>query len=293
MDWGDLNPRPPECKSSEKTVISETFPLDNIEKALESFKEFLVVDLRRSENTAPEMVRYVRRFLSSLQGNAITREYIRQYLKCLNGEATYRNCLASLKVFFRDFLEMPQLVQSFRFPTSQFKPKTISTREELRRFYNAIEDDIGRALFLFYAATGLRKNEVLSLTHEDIDTAKRMVTPRCHKGTTKHSYLSFYNEEADYFLKGISSSSEKLFDLGDRRYKRVWRTAKATSGINITPKKLREWFCSEMALKGVSDSYVNAFCGRTPKSVLARHYLDYSPERLKQIYEKADIKVLT
>ena len=209
------------------------------------------------------------------------------------GKRLIGNCLASLKVFFRDFLEMPQLVQSFRFPTSQFKPKTIPTKEELRRFYNAIDDDIGRALFLFYATTGLRKNEVLLLTHEDIESVKKMVTPRCHKGATKHSYLSFYNEEADCLLKKIPNGSEKLFDLGDRRYKRIWRTAKEISGINITPKKLREWFCSEMALKGVSDSYINAFCGRTPKSVLARHYLDYSPEKLKQIYEKADLKVLT
>jgi hypothetical protein len=27
----------------------------------------------------------------------------------------------------------------------------------------------------------------------------------------------------------------------------------------------------------VSDSYVDAFCGRVPRSILAKHYLDYSP----------------
>lgn len=39
-------------------------------------------------------------------------------------------------------------------------------------------------------------------------------------------------------------------------------------------------------------AYIDAFCGRTPKSVLARHYSDYSSEKLKQIYDKANLKVL-
>jgi len=44
---------------------------------------------------------------------------------------------------------------------------------------------------------------------------------------------------------------------------------------------------------GVPDRYIDAFCGRVPKSVLARHYTDYSPERLKRIYDKAGLKVLS
>jgi intergrase/recombinase len=47
-----------------------------------------------------------------------------------------------------------------------------------------------------------------------------------------------------------------------------------------------------MVSKGVSDSYVDAFCGRIPRSVLAKHYLDYSPERMKEIYYKANLSVL-
>ena len=34
------------------------------------------------------------------------------------------------------------------------------------------------------------------------------------------------------------------------------------------------------------------FCGRTPKSVLARHYIDYNPEMLRRIYEEVSFKVL-
>jgi intergrase/recombinase len=59
--------------------------------------------------------------------------------------------------------------------------------------------------------------------------------------------------------------------------------------MDITPQKLRQWFCSEMLRLGVSETYVDAFCGRVPKSVLARHYTDFSPEKLREIYEKAGL----
>jgi len=68
--------------------------------------------------------------------------------------------------------------------------------------------------------------------------------------------------------------------------------ARAKTKFDFTPQVLREWFCEEMARLGVADRYIDAFCGRTPKSVLARHYSDYSPEKLKAIYDKAELKVL-
>jgi len=279
-----LNPRPPECKVAEETAL-------RLSNKLEEFKEFLLVDLRRSERTAYERVRYVRRFLEASNKDSVSREDVRRYLKQISGEATYRNILASLKVFFRDFLQMPQLVATFRFPQTQFKPKMIPSIEDLRRFYEAIDSDIGKALFLFYATTGLRKNEALSLIKEDVDFSKRMVVPNYHSGSTKHSYVSFYNEETEAILRKVMVN-DKVFPISERQYRKVWKVAKDKTGIRITPQMLRDWFCEEMGRLGVSDRYIDAFCGRTPKSVLARHYSDYSPEKLKAIYDRANFKVL-
>ena len=72
----------------------------------------------------------------------------------------------------------------------------------------------------------------------------------------------------------------------------LWKTAREKTGMNITPQKLRQWFCSEMMSRGVSETYVDAFCGRVQKSVLARHYTDYSPGKLGDLYWKAEIRVL-
>jgi intergrase/recombinase len=69
----------------------------------------------------------------------------------------------------------------------------------------------------------------------------------------------------------------------------LWKVARDKTGIDITPQKLRQWFCSEMLRRGVSETHVDAFCGRVSKSVLARHYTDFPPEKLKEIYEKAGL----
>ena len=64
------------------------------------------------------------------------------------------------------------------------------------------------------------------------------------------------------------------------------------TGLTITPQRLREWFCCEMVSTGVSDSNVDSFCERIHRSILAKHYLDYSPERMKEIYDKANLRIL-
>jgi len=47
-----------------------------------------------------------------------------------------------------------------------------------------------------------------------------------------------------------------------------------------------------MSRCGVDAKYIDAFCGRTKSSVLEKYYLDYSPERLREIYDEARITVL-
>ena len=128
---------------------------------------------------------------------------------------------------------------------------------------------------------------------DEVDFKKRMVVPDCHNGASKHSYVSFYNGETGDALNKIDFEGDKLFNISDRQFRKIWKTASKQTGLTVSPQKLREWFCCEMGNLGVSDRYIDAFCGRTPKSVLARHYTDYNPDRLMRIYEEANLKVLT
>lgn len=80
---------------------------------------------------------------------------------------------------------------------------------------------------------------------------------------------------------------------GAGRTNEFFKMTSEKTGIKVSPQILRDWFCNEMGRLGVQDRYVDAFCGRVPQSVLARHYTDYSPERLKEIYDRAGLRVLS
>jgi integrase len=267
---------------------------------LQRFYDFQILDLRRAKRTAYEKVWFIRKLLKTIEKNAneVTREDLRAYLKTLEGysAAYYKNALMAIKVFFRDYMEKTELVESFRFPHQVYKPKHIVSKEDLKIFYEAIETPKEKALFLLYATSGLRRQEILSLTADDIDFKKRMITPNNHLGETKKSWCSFYNEEAEqalneYLATKNHSRSKRIFPMQRYEVVKLWKTAREKTGLDITPQKLRQWFCSEMLRLGVSETYVDAFCGRVPKSVIARHYIDFSPEKLKQIYSSAKLHV--
>lgn len=205
--------------------------------------------------------------------------------------------LGSLKRFFRDFLNRKGLVRTFRFPKIPFEPKTAPSTSELRKFYEALKTDRDRALFLLYATSGLRESELLNLEMGNIDFEKRMIIPNKSPSETKHTYVTFYNAEAEKVLRKYlytrDNKSSKLFTIKRKGVNKMFKRINKKAGTHITPKRLRDWFCNEMGELGVQDRYIDAFCGRVPKSILARHYTDYSPNRLKRIYDKANLKVLS
>ena len=145
-----------------------------------------------------------------------------------------------LKAFFRDFARMPGVVGSFKFRKIALAPVIIPSKEQLRRFYQALRTPIARALFLMYASTGLRKMELLSLSKDDIDWEKRMIVPRNHSGETKRSWVAFFNEEAEQalreYLAARKDDSPKLFRISPHNFIDVWKHASQDRGVRVTPR---------------------------------------------------------
>lgn len=116
-----------------------------------------------------------------------------------------------------------------------------------------------------------------------------MLVPQSHDGKNKKGWISFYNDETEELLKKYQGNP---FNNSRNTVAHVFRDVAHKTGIAITAHTLRSVFAREMSKAGVQDRYIDAFCGRVPGSVLARHYSDYSPEVLKEIYSKANIKIL-
>ena len=114
-------------------------------------------------------------------------ELIREYLKSVPNNS---NSLRALKAYFK-FIGREDVVKSYKFSRWPRRMKYIS-KEDVQVSYYALRDVREKALFLFYATTGL-KNEVLSLRKADIDRRLRIVIPKTHEvSRTKHSWIAFY-----------------------------------------------------------------------------------------------------
>jgi integrase len=149
----DLNPR----RRLDRREVNEE---------LCAFRSFLEVDQQLSDLTVKGHIREIKRLLKSLGKPAeeTTTQELREYLAEFKdaNKNTYANVLKSLRVYFRDFKRM-DIADTFKFPKRSFQFKRIPSREELQRFYAALENPKERALFLMYATSGLRRSEVASL----------------------------------------------------------------------------------------------------------------------------------
>jgi hypothetical protein len=47
-----------------------------------------------------------------------------------------------------------------------------------------------------------------------------------------------------------------------------------------------------MGRLGIPGRYVDAFCRKIPRSILAKHYTNFFTEKLEEIYDKANIRFL-
>jgi integrase len=268
---------------------------------LTDFSEFLAVDLRMEKRTVQLHRDTIKYFLKAVgkASSAVCHADVRAYLHVRmksRSEATVNNDLKSLRRFYRDFLHKPELVMSFRFKQPEFREKHVPSSSELKRFIEALPDTGHKALLLTLATCGWRVNEVLPLTWKDIDLENRWLIPVKRSSATKRTGTGFFNGEAEKLLRMLYASrswkdDEKAFP-SYKTIQRIWNKARMECGVKVMPQNLRQWFCTEMMKLGVASQYVDAFCGRVPSSILARHYLDYSAERLREIHVKSGLKVL-
>jgi hypothetical protein len=57
-----------------------------------------------------------------------------------------------MKVLFRDFLKMPDIVQDFKFPAVEVKPKFLPSKQQLNIFFKALEPKY-KIIFLALASS--------------------------------------------------------------------------------------------------------------------------------------------
>ena len=266
---------------------------------LEDFILFAQAKLNLTTLTAKQYSRRVKAFLFGR--SSVTDRDIQVFIQKKKENCTpnyVSNIISSFKAYFREYKGYSWM-DDYKHPSSTLKLKPEINKEDVRKFIEAIDDLGVKCAALFLASSGLRRGEVLSLKESDVNRQLRSLIPSCHSGQTKHSGITFYNEEAESCLLEYEQKQTQKEKESDRllpvRYERFfysWKRAKENSGINLKPKDLRDFFSQELGKAFVPDRYIDVFQGRAPKNVLAKHYNPHGIVMLKEIYEKANLKIL-
>lgn len=263
---------------------------------LTDFEQTCRVDWKYAESTAHERMRYARKLVEHLDGHPLTasKQDLRAFLQQYDDENNIKTVRAIYAKYFNT-----EIADSFELPPSHPKPKKTPTKDELRETYRELESDELRVAFLILATSGIRRRELIELTPADFDQDDRLLYPSTRDGQrTKRQWLTFYSAGTETELKRVYdfpelSADEPLISYHSDTLTRRFREASERAGtMRITPQTLRVWFCNEMSRLGVPDRYIDAFCGRTPSSALAKHYSDYTPRKLQDIYENTGLSVL-
>ncbi len=265
---------------------------------LPEYKQFLKVNLRLEDTTIRESVGNITRFLMQSKGNTdynSVRQYLSGYLS--KKPKTYNSQITDLRRFVRDFLGNKELLSTFKMaPVDEFgRLIDTPTKKQLRKGFEALEDDCSRSIYLFTATSGLRKCEILAVQKQHVNLKTKCVIPK-HFTRKKRSGITFYSEDTEpYLIKYLQSRKDndpRLFYISDRQWRKIWNNASKAAKVKITPQILRIWFATEMGERLIPDRYIDIFQGRAPRSVLAKHYTGKGVQRLKRIYNKAKLKIL-
>jgi integrase len=273
--------------------------VQNVDKALAEFWEYCVVAERLTERVSGDYRQIAKRLLKFANG-MVSEKTIRDYLATYLGRApkTYNNQLDGLRAFIGRYLKRSDLIKGYKkaYQPQDYQPE-LPTKEQLRKGFYALTSELERSLYLMYATAGLRRSEALGLRkNPDVDFKLRCIRSK-HDTRTKKAGVTFYNEECEEhlqkYLSSRNDSNERVFVIGSRRFRDIWDKASEASGFRITPQVLRVWHSTELGELGVPDRYVDVFQGRAPKSVLGKYYTGKDLLRLKRIYDKAELKVLS
>jgi len=273
--------------------------ISDLESTIAKFYDHCSIDERLEPRVSKDYKLIASRFLRFSDG-IVSREMVRAYLQSYLEKAprTYNNQLSGLRALIERFLGLPELMNGFKKAhEGNNNPETeLPSKEQIKRGFEGLTEDRERAIYLFYATTGLRNSEGLRLNRfEDIDYELRTVKSK-HNTRTKKAGVTFYNDECEIWLKRYSGSrrddSKRIFAISKASFSEIWTKASKNAEFKISPQILRKWHSTELGELGVPDRYVDVFQGRAPKSVLAKFYTGTELLRLKRIYDKANLKVL-
>ena len=273
---------------------------------LQEYERWLRIHRHNSESTIKEMLNKTKSFLDWLGDKDIKEadqktvdEYLARCIKKYRGN-TVRVITANLRKLLMHYLKLPVEIKIYK-RSAPDRDKTPLTREQVKELFKAVEHKpLWHAILKTLYYGGMRRQELVDLDLEDIDKKRLQLHIRHGKGD-KGRVVNVTEDCIDAIMRYIAvrkkpredhehalfiSRNRRRISAGAVMY--VIKEAAAASGINMSvyPHKMRITNITQMAESNLSLAEIMAQSGHSTISVLLG-YIQHSPQRIRQQYEKA------
>ena len=281
-------------KKALKIIPDRESIISDFQPSIHSYEEFAKEELKLESITINNQKSSILGYLNHSKG-IINKQTVKSYLDSNESQSWKTNQIKALRKYIRNFLKLGNWMEEFKFSKTKIKAKKIAlpNNEHLAEFCSVLPYQVQIIFFVLFNS-GLRIGEVLSLKWSDLNLETRMIdASNIHKGETKFSWISFFTEQTlelleNYLLNDESEyvdENSKLFSVSARSVQQAFKNASDLIGISLNPHLLRTVFAERCREAKIKTEYIDAFCGRTPKGMLAQHYTEYSPEALRKQYD--------
>jgi integrase/recombinase XerD len=257
-----------------------------------------------SERTVEAYIAAVRRF-AGFHGRSpalLGSEDIRAHLVHLTekeglSRSTIIQAICAIRFLYLHVLNRPCEIQKMAFPKRKKKLPVVLTESEVTKLLDAAPERRSLALLMVFYSAGLRLNEALHLTPEDIDSEKMRIRVREGKGgrerrvilsekllETLRRYFREYTPKQWLFYGPTRETP-----MNPRTVQRMIRQTALDAGLTkrVTAHLLRHSFATHLLEQGTSLRYIQELLGhKNLKTTLV--YTHVSPKALDRVLSPLD-----
>jgi integrase/recombinase XerD len=257
-----------------------------------------------SERTVDAYIAAVRKF-AEFHGRSpalLGSEDIRAYLVHMTeheklAPPTIIQAICAIRFIYLHVLHRPCEIEKVVFPKRKKKLPVVLTEAEVTQLLDAAPDRQSLAILMILYSAGLRLNEALHLTPEDIDSQKMSIRVREGKGGRERRVIlseKLLDTLRRYFReykpkKWLFYGPTRETPIGPRTVQRMIRQTAAHAGLTkrVTAHLLRHSFATHLLEHGTSLRYIQELLGhRNLKTTLV--YTHVSPKALNRVLSPLD-----
>ncbi len=207
--------------------------------------------------------------------------------------------LSAIKFMYRYALRKPRVVSELRSPRVEQKLPAVPTREELEKIFAAIESIKYRAILMTAYGSGLRINEALRLTPQDIDSTNMVIRIRDGKFRRDRAVIlsqrsldvlrAYWRQErprGPFLFPGAYKATHITIDAVRKALRKV--VAATLPNRHFTLHSLRHGFATHLLDDGADLRIIQVLLGHSSPSSTAR-YVHVSTRHLSRTTSPLDV----